>query len=335
MPKKHQHRYCYPASAAAGAGTEDTDADADDDAAPTTAIMASNRRKGRTNSSLLLPNSPVVLRLWDFAQCDPKRCTGLRLCHRGLCQKMNLHHPKSHRGSLTLSATASVYVSPNDRRLIANHGIALIDCSWDQLESVKHVIPDTVSASRRLPFLVAVNSVNYGKPYTLSCAEAAAACLLICGYNDEANVVLAEFAWGQEFKKINAAVLELYTNHCTNSDDIERVQNEWLISVQTEQAAFKRIQLEQTDPSQYCSAVDLPPSSSSEDENDDEDDDNDDNDSYYDDEDAEPELDSFGNYVVVGVAPSTATVAPNTTTRELDQPLSAEEGDVLSDGQQR
>jgi pre-rRNA-processing protein TSR3 len=333
MPKKHQHHnskptgrggggYCYPASA--GAGAED-DAAA---AAPT----AMARRKG--SNSLLLPNSPVVLRLWDFAQCDPKRCTGLRLCHRGLCQKMNVHQTNirhHHRGSLTLSATASIYVSPNDRRLIANHGIALIDCSWDQLESVKHVIPDTVSASRRLPFLVAVNPVNYGKPYNLSCAEAAAACLLICGYNEEANVVLAEFAWGEEFKKINAEVLHLYAHHCTNSDDILRVQNEWLTSVQAEQATLKRIQLEQTDPSQYCSAVDLPPSSSSEDENDDEDNDNDDDDLYYDDEEEEePELDSFGNYVVYGVAPTAA--AANIS--ELDH-YYVEDGDAQSDGQQR
>jgi Ribosome biogenesis protein, C-terminal len=158
--------------------------------------------------------------------------------------------------------------------------------------------------------------------------------LLICGYTEEANIVLAEFPWGNEFKKINAAVLELYSTKCANSEDIIRVQNEWLLSVQTEQAEFKQLQLELTDPSQYCSAVDLPPSSSEDDEAEENDTDEYDDSYYYDDEEAEPELDSFGNYVVVvGEAPPAAEVALPNTTRELDQ-LYAEDGNVPSDGPQ-
>lgn len=236
-----------------------------------------HRKKQFQDDKKVLVNDTIALRLWDFAQCDPKRCTGLRLCHRGLCQKMNPHRKAK---GLTLSATADTYVSPSDATMIQEIGISLIDCSWEQLDSVKHIIKDD-SHSRKLPFMVAANPVKYGKPYTLTCAEAAAACLIICGYQTEGELLLKEFAWGDEFLKINATVLELYQN-CASSHEVQAAQDNFLTTVHNEQVAFKQHQLENTHSSQYCSAVDLPPS---------------DDESYYEDEEDEPELDSFGNYV--------------------------------------
>ncbi len=172
------------------------------------------------------PKNPLKglrLRMWDFAQCDPKRCTGARLARKGIFERMPLK--QSFRG-IVLSPEAKLPVSPADTEIVEKSGISLIDCSWARLQE----IPFRQMASghhRLLPFMVAANSVNYGRPFKLTCAEACAATLFICGKEDAAREVMKEFSYGEEFFKINDEVLNIYAA-CKDAEEVVAKQNEWL-----------------------------------------------------------------------------------------------------------
>ncbi|KAL3798034.1 hypothetical protein HJC23_012325 [Cyclotella cryptica] len=175
------------------------------------------------------PLKGLQLRMWDFAQCDPKRCTGARLARRGVFRAMPLKQPFK---GLVLSPNGTVSVSPADRPILLDLGLSVIDCSWARLAEIPfHQM--RAGHHRILPFLVAANTVNYGKPSKLSCAEAAAATLYICGFVDAAKAVLNEFGWGKEFIRLNEELLELYRTS-TGADDVVKRQNEWLQKVENE-----------------------------------------------------------------------------------------------------
>lgn len=57
-----------------------------------------------------------------------------------------------------------------------------------------------------VPYLLAANPVNYGKPYKLTCAEAVAATFYICGFDEQANELMGKFGWGHSFWEMNGYV---------------------------------------------------------------------------------------------------------------------------------
>lgn len=183
-----------------------------------------------------IENNPLKglrLRMWDFSQCDPKRCTGARLARRGIFKSMPLRQP--FRG-LVLSPNGTECVSPLDVAILEEHGLSVIDCSWARLSEIPFQ-QMRAGHHRLLPFLVAANTVNYGKPSKLSCAEAAAATLYICGKIQAAKTVLNEFGWGNEFIKLNQELLELYRT-AQDAGDVIRRQNEWLQQAENDTQKF-------------------------------------------------------------------------------------------------
>jgi pre-rRNA-processing protein TSR3 len=54
-----------------------------------------------------------------------------------------------------------------------------------------------------VPYLIATNPVNYGKPWRLNCVEALAAAFYITGFDSYAERLLEPFAWGGSFWSVN------------------------------------------------------------------------------------------------------------------------------------
>jgi pre-rRNA-processing protein TSR3 len=155
------------------------------------------------------------LGMWDFAQCDPKRCSGRRLVRMGLIDEYKLS--TRFRGVI-LTPSATSVMSPLDADTIKRHGLAVIDCSWAQLDKVPF---DKLNfgVPRLLPFLVAANPVNYGKPWKLNCAEALMAGLKIVGIEDDADIVASAFGYGQAFLDLNANYFSAYST-CLSSAEV-------------------------------------------------------------------------------------------------------------------
>ncbi|XP_010547631.1 PREDICTED: ribosome biogenesis protein TSR3 homolog [Tarenaya hassleriana] len=165
----------------------------------------------------------VQLAMWDFGQCDAKRCTGRKLSRFGLLRELRVN---SGFGGVVLSPVGTQCVSKEDYGLIERKGLAVVDCSWARLDDVPFVKLRS-AAPRLLPWLVAANPVNYGRPCQLSCVEALSAALIICGEEETANLLLGKFKWGHAFLSLNRELLKAYSK-CENSAEIISFQNSWL-----------------------------------------------------------------------------------------------------------
>lgn len=172
---------------------------------------------------------PFKAACWDLEHCDPKRCSGKRLMHFGLMRELSVG--QKFQG-VVISPNAKKVVSAADKELLEQYGAAVVECSWVRIKEVPWGKIGG-KCERLLPYLVAANSVNYGRPWRLNCAEALAACFFICGHEDWAHEVLAHFSYGEPFLEINAQLLKRYAA-CANEEEIKKAEEIWLAKIERE-----------------------------------------------------------------------------------------------------
>ncbi len=162
--------------------------------------------------------------IYHAGQCDPKKCSALKLKRHGLIRLVHQIRFLPRR-ALVLNPLSEIAFSPADKERIENFGLAALDFSWKHAEGT--LLKNVRGTSRCLPYLIAGNPVNFGKPTKLSTVEALAAALYIVGFKDDAERLLSIFKWGHTFLEINHDRLEGYAN-TKDSKDIVKLQERFM-----------------------------------------------------------------------------------------------------------
>ncbi|KAF2835966.1 RLI and DUF367 domain protein [Patellaria atrata CBS 101060] len=166
---------------------------------------------------------------WDLGHCDAKRCSGKRLMRLGLMREL---HVGQKFAGVVISPKGKKVLSPADKELLDQFGAAVVECSWKRLEEVPFARIGG-KCERLLPYLVAANQTNYGRPWRLNCVEALAATFYICGHQDWAEDVLSSFSYGEAFLDINSALLKRYAA-CASEDEVKKAEELWLEKIEKE-----------------------------------------------------------------------------------------------------
>jgi pre-rRNA-processing protein TSR3 len=153
-------------------------------------------------------------------ECDPKKCSGLRLGRNGFAKIITRpsHLPG---GTVILDPFAVKAFSPSDRRDIERRGLTTVDCSWNELDGKLKV--RLKGNHRCMPLLIAGNPINYGSMGKLSTVEAFSGALFIIGEEELADRILSKFKWGHTFLDLNKRILLEYQN-AEDSTQIIQIQ---------------------------------------------------------------------------------------------------------------
>jgi pre-rRNA-processing protein TSR3 len=166
---------------------------------------------------------------WDLGHCDAKRCSGKRLMRLGMMREL---HVGQKFAGVVVSPKAKKIISKEDKELLEQYGAAVVEASWKRIDEVPFGRIGG-KCERLLPYLVAANQTNYGKPWRLNCVEALAACYYICGHPEWAESILSTFSYGVAFLDINSALLKRYMA-CENEEEIKEAEKVWLEKIERE-----------------------------------------------------------------------------------------------------
>jgi len=164
-------------------------------------------------------SNPVRLVVYHADEDDPKKCTARKLQRFGyaVLERTVRRLPSS---AVLLDPFAEKSISQEDRPIVLQHGLVALDCSWKTAERTFQSL-ELRLVPRALPFLLAANPVNYGKPYQLSTLEAFAAALYIVGEVAHAKEIVRIYTWGHRFLELNKEPLEEYRGAQTSAEVVQ------------------------------------------------------------------------------------------------------------------
>lgn len=99
-----------------------------------------------------------------------------------------------------LSPKGKKPIAPCDDEVVMMSGLAVVKASWARLDEIPwgrikgpherlREFSDAPQQLTPVPFLIATNPVNYGKPWRLNCVEALAAGFYITGHPEWAEAL--------------------------------------------------------------------------------------------------------------------------------------------------
>lgn len=152
---------------------------------------------------------------------DAKKNTAIKLARKGYAELVNRLGgiPPT---SILLDPFAEKAVSPEDVTTAVTSSLSAFDCSWETAEAMLPAARRRTNP-RALPYLVAANPVNFGKPTKLSTVEAVAAALYIYGRFEQAEEALSVVNWGPRFLEVNKEPLEAYAECETSADVVKEM----------------------------------------------------------------------------------------------------------------
>ena len=167
----------------------------------------------------------IQLIVYHANEDDPKKCSAKKL-HKFGFVKLEKNIRKVPKHAILLNPFAKKSLSKEDLKIAKKNGILAIDCSWKNAEnSFEYLNQENIS--RALPFLVAANPVNYGKPFKLTTLEAFASALYILGEKEHAKDILNIYKWSPHFLELNKQPLEEY-RLAKNSKEVIQIMMEYI-----------------------------------------------------------------------------------------------------------
>ena len=156
---------------------------------------------------------------------DPKKCSARKLARFGFV-RLETNIRKTPRGAVLLNPFAEKSRSREYLKIAEKNGILAVDCSWENAEDSFEYL-DKRNHPRALPFVVAANPVNYGKPFKLTTLEAFAAALYIVGEQDRSKEILNPYKWGPHLLEVNKEPLEEYRK-AKDSAEVIKVMKQYM-----------------------------------------------------------------------------------------------------------